>query len=183
MILTLTPNPSTDRTIELAGPLERGGVLRAAAESAQAGGKGINISRAAVAAGVPTLAVIPALDDDAFVVGLLRDGIDCRPITPTGPIRGNITITEPDGTTTKLNSPGPTATTASLGRAGGRSARACRPRVVGGAGRIAAPRRPGGLVRPAGHGTAPYARPRWPSTPATPRCASWWPGSPARPPT
>ena len=33
MILTLTPNPSTDRTIELAGPLERGGVLRAAAES------------------------------------------------------------------------------------------------------------------------------------------------------
>jgi len=114
MILTLTPNPSTDRTIELAGPLERGGVLRAAAESAQAGGKGINISRAAVAAGVPTLAVIPALDDDAFVVGLLRDGIDCRPITPTGPIRGNITITEPDGTTTKLNSPGPMATTASL---------------------------------------------------------------------
>ena len=114
MILTLTPNPSTDRTIELAGPLERGGVLRAAAESAQAGGKGINISRAAVAAGVPTLAVIPAHDDDAFVVGLLRDGIDCRPITPTGPIRGNITITEPDGTTTKLNSPGPMATTASL---------------------------------------------------------------------
>jgi 1-phosphofructokinase len=142
MILTLTPNPSTDRTIELAGPLERGGVLRAAAESAQAGGKGINISRAAVAAGVPTLAVIPASTTTPFVVGLLRDGIDCRPITPTGPIRGNITITEPDGTTTKLNSPGPTATTASLAATGGRPARACRPRFVGGAGRIAAPGAP-----------------------------------------
>src|SRR4029079_16244398 len=104
MILTLTPNPSTDRTIELAGPLERGGGLRAAAESAQAGGKGINISREAVAAGGPTLAVIPALYDAAFAGDLVRAVIDCRPITPTGPIRGNITITEPDGTTTKLNS-------------------------------------------------------------------------------
>ncbi|MCW2757950.1 MAG: hexose kinase, partial [Nocardioidaceae bacterium] len=66
MIVTLTPNPSTDRTIELAGPLERGGVLRAVSETSQAGGKGINISRAAVAAGVPTIAVIPAAHDDPF---------------------------------------------------------------------------------------------------------------------
>ncbi|RLV48889.1 1-phosphofructokinase family hexose kinase [Nocardioides mangrovicus] len=114
LIVTLTPNPSTDRTIQLAGPLERGGVMRAAAETAQAGGKGINISRAAVAAGVRTLAVLPADPDDPFVHDLLRDGIDTRPQPPSGPIRGNVTITEPDGTTTKLNSPGPTATAASL---------------------------------------------------------------------
>jgi 1-phosphofructokinase len=114
MIVTLTPNPSTDRTIELLGPLERGGVLRAASESSQAGGKGINISRAAVAAGVPTIAVLPAAEDDPFVHALLRDGIDTRPQPPTGPIRSNVTITEPDGTTTKLNSPGPVATTESL---------------------------------------------------------------------
>ena len=37
---------------------------------------------------------------------LLAAGIDCRPVRPAGGVRVNITITEPDGTTTKLNSPG-----------------------------------------------------------------------------
>ena len=36
---------------------------------------------------------------------LLAAGIDCRPVRPAGGVRVNITITEPDGTTTKLNSP------------------------------------------------------------------------------
>ena len=114
MIVTLTPNPSFDRTVELGGRLERGDVLRAVSETSQAGGKGINISRAAVAAEVPTLAVLPADSDDTFVIALLRDGIDARPTTPSGPIRANVTITEPDGTTTKLNSPGPEASPATL---------------------------------------------------------------------
>ena len=114
MIVTLTPNPSFDRTVELGGRLERGDVLRAVGETSQAGGKGINISRAAVAAEVPTLAVLPADSDDTFVLALLRDGIDTRATTPSGPIRANVTITEPDGTTTKLNSPGPEASPATL---------------------------------------------------------------------
>ena len=62
--------------------------------------------RAAVAAGVPTIAVLPAEKDDPYVLELLRDGIDCRPERPVGPVRVNITITEPDGTTTKVNEPG-----------------------------------------------------------------------------
>ena len=33
-------------------------------------------------------------------------GIDCRPARPAGDIRVNLTLTEPDGTTTKLNGPG-----------------------------------------------------------------------------
>src|SRR6476646_12260438 len=74
---TLTPNPSLDRTVSLTGPLERGAVLRADSVTSQAGGKGVNISRAAVAAGVRTIAVLPAGKDDPFVVELLRDGIDC----------------------------------------------------------------------------------------------------------
>ena len=41
---------------------------------------------------------------------LLAAGIDCRPVEHAGDLRVNITITEPDGTTTKLNSPGPQAT-------------------------------------------------------------------------
>lgn len=106
MIVTLTPNPSIDRTVTLAGVLERGAVLRAESVSSQGGGKGVNISRAAVAADVPTIAVLPALSDDPFVLDLLRDGIDCRPESPAGDVRVNLTLTEPDGTTTKVNTPG-----------------------------------------------------------------------------
>ena len=110
MIVTLTPNPSHDRTVSLAGVLARGAVQRAERVISQAGGKGVNISRASVAAGVPTIAVLPARKDDPFVLELLADGIDCRPVPHDGDLRVNITITEPDGTTTKLNSPGPEAT-------------------------------------------------------------------------
>ena len=106
MILTLTPNPSIDRTIVLAGELERGRVQRVESVTAQGGGKGVNISRASVAAGIPTVAVLPAAKDDPFVVELLTAGIDCKPVPPAGGVRTNLTITEPDGTTTKLNSPG-----------------------------------------------------------------------------
>lgn len=110
MIVTLTPNPSIDRTVTLDGPLVRGAVQRVVSVSSVAGGKGVNISRAAVAADVPTVAVLPASDDDPFVHELLSAGIDCRPVTPAGEVRVNLAITEPDGTTTKLNSPGATVT-------------------------------------------------------------------------
>jgi 1-phosphofructokinase len=106
MILTLTPNPSIDRTVALDGVLARGQVHRVASVTSQAGGKGVNISRAAVTADIPSIAVVPAAKDDAFVIELLGAGIDCRPVRPAGDVRVNLTITEPDGTTTKLNSPG-----------------------------------------------------------------------------
>lgn len=106
MIVTLTPNPSHDRTVMLSGPLERGAVIRTLSVTSQAGGKGVNISRAAVSAGLPSIAVLPAAKDDPFVIELLAAGIDCRPVPGIGDLRVNITITEPDGTTTKLNSPG-----------------------------------------------------------------------------
>ena len=106
MILTLTPNPSIDRTVELAGPLARGSVQRVVSVVSQGGGKGVNISRAAVSAGIASIAVLPADRDDPFVHELLSAGIDCRPSRPAGEVRVNLTITEPDGTTTKLNSPG-----------------------------------------------------------------------------
>ena len=110
MIVTLTPNPSHDRTVTLTAPLERGAVQRAASVLSQAGGKGVNISRASVAAGIPSIAVLPAERNDPYVLELLGDGIDCRPVANVGSLRMNITISEPDGTTTKLNSPGPSVT-------------------------------------------------------------------------
>ncbi|GAB3858180.1 hexose kinase [Nocardioides maradonensis] len=116
MILTVTPNPSIDRTAVLPGRLERGAVHRAEAVLFQPGGKGVNISRACVAAGVPTLAVFPASEDDPFVVELTGLGVDCRPVRPAGPLRVNLTLTEPDGTTTKVNTSGATVTDADLQR-------------------------------------------------------------------
>ena len=109
MIVTLTANPSFDRTIALSGRLERGGVLRAEAALEQAGGKGVNISRAATVAGVPTVAVFPAEADAPFTVALRHDGIRCHPVAPTGDVRVNLTLTEHDGTTTKINSAGTAA--------------------------------------------------------------------------
>ena len=110
MIVTLTANPSHDRTVTLSEPLRHGAVQRATAVLSQAGGKGVNISRASVSAGVPTIAVLPAPKDDPFVHELLAAGIDCRPVAHPGDLRVNITISDPDGTTTKLNSPGPAMT-------------------------------------------------------------------------
>ncbi|MFS2076777.1 hypothetical protein ACEN9R_18545, partial [Curtobacterium sp. CT11-133] len=48
-IVTVTPNPSLDRTIELAGELQRGAVQRATRSTAEPGGKGVNVSRVVVA--------------------------------------------------------------------------------------------------------------------------------------
>lgn len=104
MITTLTAHPSVDLTVTLAGRLERGAVLRADRADAQAGGKGINISRAAAAAGVPTLAVFPADADDPFVHELVAAGVPAQAVGPAGAIRTNVTISEADGTTTKVNS-------------------------------------------------------------------------------
>lgn len=103
MITTLTAHPSLDRTVRLAGELRRGAVLRVDSATTQAAGKGVNISRAAVAAGLDTIAVLPAEPGDSFVTELDAVGIRVAAVAGGGPIRVNLTLTEPDGTTTKLN--------------------------------------------------------------------------------
>lgn len=106
MILTLTANPSLDRTIELGGPVLRGQVQRAVWAGQQPGGKGVNVSRAVAAAGRPTRAVLPGDGDDPVLTGLDAIGLAHDSIPTGAPIRSNITVTEPDGTTTKINEPG-----------------------------------------------------------------------------
>lgn len=105
-IITLTANPSIDRTLTLGSPLQRGAVHRLESVTSQAGGKGVNISRACVAAGIDTVAVLPAAPDDPFVHELLAARVPHRIVASDEPVRVNLTVTEPDGTTTKLNSPG-----------------------------------------------------------------------------
>ena len=182
MIVTLTANPSHDRTVNLAAALERGAVQRAESVISQAGGKGVNISRACIAAGQPTIAVLPAAKDDPFVIELLAAGIDCRPVAHEGDLRVNITITEPDGTTTKLNSPGPQATTAPPRPAQRRPGTPCRPAPTGSC--WPARCRPAHLRSGTPSWSPPCGRPvpGSPSTPATPRCRpSWTPCRPALP--
>jgi 1-phosphofructokinase len=107
MIVTLTVNPSLDRTVELAGRLERGEVQRAFAAHQEPGGKGINVTRALVASGLATVALFPGADDDPMVTAMRASRLPFTHLPIAGAVRSNVTLTEPDGTTTKVNEPGP----------------------------------------------------------------------------
>ena len=109
MITTLTPNPSLDRTVSLPGELIRGGVNRLAGVTIEPGGKGLNVARVLVGAGQTVTAVLPAASHDPLlrVLGAVAaDGLRVRPVEIAGYARINTAVTEPDGTTTKLNEPG-----------------------------------------------------------------------------
>lgn len=111
-VVTLTANPSLDRTIELAGVLIRGAVQRAAGFHEEPGGKGVNVCRALKASGAECLAVLPGDDTDPVMAGLRAAEIEYRNLPIGVPLRANLTLTEPDGTTTKINLPGPELGTA-----------------------------------------------------------------------
>lgn len=106
MIVTLTANPSLDRTVTLTAELRPGSVQSARAAREDAGGKGINVARVVAASGIPVVAVLPLAVDDPFAVALRAAGVPARPVPIAGHARANLTITDPDGVTTKLNLPG-----------------------------------------------------------------------------
>ena len=109
MIVTLTPNPSVDRTVEI-DALVRGEVLRATGARVDPGGKGINVSRALSAHWLPTRAVLPVggAIGSQLVALLGQAGIEVVAVPIEGDVRANVSVVEPDGTVTKLNEPGPT---------------------------------------------------------------------------
>lgn len=108
MIVTVTPNPSLDRTLEV-DALTRGEVHRARPARLDAGGKGVNVSRALLANGHATKLVLPLGGfEGQQLEELLRDlGLDAVGVKIAEPTRSNVTVAEADGTTTKLNAPGP----------------------------------------------------------------------------
>ncbi|MGO4756468.1 1-phosphofructokinase family hexose kinase, partial [Streptomyces sp. 2MCAF27] len=113
MILTVTPNPSLDRTYEIPA-LERGAVLRAASDRVDPGGKGVNVSRAVAAAGHRTVAVLPLGGPEGALLARLLGGlgIEAAGVPVQGSNRVNISVAEPDGTLTKINAAGPELTAA-----------------------------------------------------------------------
>lgn len=105
MILTVTPNPSIDRSALLDGRLEVGGVLRLRELGDVAAGKGVNVTRVLALAGVPSIALAPAPPGSRFLELGARLGIELRATTADA-VRMNLTVVDGEGRTTKLNEPG-----------------------------------------------------------------------------
>ena len=80
---------------------------RATSVSQESGGKGVNVSRALVASGLETVAVLPGGDSDPVLAGLRDSGVPFAALAIHEPLRTNVALTEPDGVTTKINEPGP----------------------------------------------------------------------------
>jgi len=115
MIITITLNPSLDRTVEV-DELIRGRVLRAKGTHLDPGGKGVNVTRALLANGVPSRAVVPVAGaEGAQLVELLAaEKVDAVVVPVSGRTRSNITVAEADGTVTKINEPGAALTSAEV---------------------------------------------------------------------
>ena len=107
MIVTVTLNPSLDRTVEVA-ELARGAMVRSTATRLDPGGKGVNVARALAAHGVPACAVVTRNGPDGRQLTdlLAAEGIDVCAVPVSGHTRSNISLVEPDGTVTKVNEPG-----------------------------------------------------------------------------
>jgi 1-phosphofructokinase len=115
VIITVTLNPSLDRTLPII-TLVRGGVLRTGRPILEPGGKGVNVSRALRANGIDSVALVPIAGAEGDELRRLLDatGVRARYVSTTGRTRSNISLTEPDGTVTKLNEPGAPLTTEDL---------------------------------------------------------------------
>jgi 1-phosphofructokinase family hexose kinase len=114
VIVTVTLNPSVDRTIEI-DRFERGGLIRARDATDEAAGKGLNVSRALHGQGLDTLAVLPVARESASTyLALLAGEVPTATVSVPGSVRVNVSLVEPDGTVTKVNEPGPTLDTAGV---------------------------------------------------------------------
>lgn len=105
MIVTLTMNPALDRTVDLAAALVPGEVQPALSEREDPGGKGVNVARVIAGAGTAVTAVLPLSAQDPYRA-LLGD-LPVRTVAVEGRARANLTLTDRDGVTTKVNLPGP----------------------------------------------------------------------------
>jgi 1-phosphofructokinase len=108
VIVTVTPNPSVDRTL-FVDALTRGAVTRAKRTLSEPSGKGVNVSLALQAHRYPTTAVLPlggATGTD--LSRMLTDaGLPFQQVHINGSTRSNVSLAEPDGTVTKINEHGP----------------------------------------------------------------------------
>lgn len=109
MIVTVTPNPSIDWTLEVP-TLTRGTVHRIAGQQQEPSGKGVNVTRALTGNAVRSIAVLPVggAEGAELEVLLTAEQVSYRAVAVAGSVRVNISLTEPDGVATKINALGPT---------------------------------------------------------------------------
>jgi 1-phosphofructokinase len=108
MIVTVTPNPSVDRTV-FVDDLVLGSINRSQRSRSEPSGKGVNVALALHAHGVEVRAIVTA---GGSAGGQLRQmlaaaGLDTVIVPISGEIRSNISLTQPNGTVTKINEAGP----------------------------------------------------------------------------
>jgi 1-phosphofructokinase len=108
MIVTVTPNPSLDRTLHLPR-LEPGAVNRATTTMTEPSGKGVNVALALHGVGVEVCAVLPVGGGTGREIrsALEQLGLDVVGVPITGDVRSNVSLVEADGRSTKVNEPGP----------------------------------------------------------------------------
>jgi 1-phosphofructokinase len=108
MIVTVTPNPSLDRTLHLPR-LVPGAVNRAGPAITEPSGKGVNVALALRGVGAAVRAVLPVGGSTGHEIAsaLVELGLDTVGVPITGSVRSNISLVEADGRSTKVNEPGP----------------------------------------------------------------------------
>jgi 1-phosphofructokinase len=108
VIVTLTPNPSVDRTVFLTD-IEVGSVNRSQRSWSEPSGKGVNVALALHAHGVAVRAIVTAGGPVGAQLRQMLDttGLDTVVVPIDGEVRSNISLTQPDGTVTKINEAGP----------------------------------------------------------------------------
>lgn len=109
MIVTVTPNPSLDRTLHLP-LLAPGSVNRATSSMTEPSGKGVNVALALNGVGVDVCAVLPVggTTGSEILESLQGLGLHTVGVPILGQIRSNVSLVEADGRSTKVNEPGPT---------------------------------------------------------------------------
>jgi 1-phosphofructokinase len=112
MIVTVTPNPSVDRTV-FVDDVVLGSVNRSQRSRSEPSGKGVNVALALHAHDVGVRAIVTA---GGAAGGQLREmlcaaGLDTVIVPISGDIRSNISLTQPNGVVTKINEAGPRLTT------------------------------------------------------------------------
>jgi 1-phosphofructokinase family hexose kinase len=110
MIVTITANPCLDKTLSVP-QLHLGEIHRARMLRQELGGKGINVTRALAALGIPSkaLTLVGGITGQAFKSGLAAEGFDVDFIDLEGETRQTLLIfDEQSGQYTKINETGPT---------------------------------------------------------------------------
>ena len=108
MIATVTLNPALDKTMAIPG-FAVGGTNRASIERIDAGGKGINVAKAARQLGCPAVALgfLAGANGRWIADALHAMGIPCDFVWVPGETRVNLKIKDPvTGTETEINEPG-----------------------------------------------------------------------------